>query len=86
MWKKLTKEQKQHYKNKAIEENNNMKTIKFLKDKKIQLDGSTYKPYCIGDLPPSFGCIAHERDADGDIVKYGISEWFAFKGFCYIPE
>ena len=58
-----------------------MKTIKFLRDKKIQLDGTTYKPYCIGDLPPSFGCIAHERDADGDIVKYGISEWFAFKGF-----
>ena len=26
MWKKLTKEQKQYYKNKAIEENNNMKT------------------------------------------------------------
>jgi hypothetical protein len=67
-------------------DNNNMKSIQFLKDKRIQLNGTTYKPYCIGDLPPSFGCIAHERDADGDIVKYGISEWFAFKGFCYIPE
>ena len=69
-----------------------MQTIKFLKPdlttgkQKIKLNGITYKPYCIGDLPPSFGCIAHERDADGDIVKYGISEWFAFKGFCYIPE
>ena len=63
-----------------------MKTIKFLKDKKIQIGMRTFKPYCIGDLPPSFGCIAHERDVDGNIVKHGISEWFAFKGFCYIPE
>ena len=63
-----------------------MKTIKFLKDKKIQIGKRIFKPYYIGDLPPSFGRIAHERDEDGDIVKYGISEWFAFKGFCYVPE
>ena len=63
-----------------------MKTLKLLKDKRIQIGKRIFKPYCICDLPPSFGCIAHERDAEGNIVKYGISEWFAFKGFCYIPE
>ena len=63
-----------------------MKTLRLLKDKKIQIGKRIFKPYCISDLPPSFGCIAHERDAEGNIVKHGISEWFAFKGFCYIPE
>ncbi len=63
-----------------------MKTLRLLKDKRIQIGKRIFKPYCIGDLPPSFGCIAHERDTEGNIVKNGISEWFAFKGFCYIPE
>jgi len=63
-----------------------MKTLKLLKDKRIQIGKRIFKPYCISDLPANFGCIGFERDADGNIVKHGISEWFAFKGFCYIPE
>ena len=60
-------------------DNNNMKTIQFLKDKRIQLDGVIFRPYCIGDLPNNFGCINYgESD--------GVSEWFGYKGFTYIIE
>ena len=56
-----------------------MKTFKQLKDKRIQLDGVTFRPYCISDLPNNFGCINYgESD--------GVSEWFGYKGFTYIPE
>ena len=63
-----------------------MKTLKLLKDKRIQIGVRIFKPYCISDLPNNFGCIGFERDEEGNIVKYGVSEWFAFKGFTYIPE
>ncbi len=56
-----------------------MKTIQFLKDKRIQLDGRMWRPYCISDLPNNFGCIEYgESD--------GVAEWFGYKGFTYIPE
>ena len=60
-------------------DNNYMKTIKYLKDNKLALDGVTYKPYMIGDLPSRFGCITY---GDGD----GINEWFGHKGFCYVID
>ena len=63
-----------------------MKTFKQLKDNKIELAGVTYRPYFIGDLPNHFGCIGFERDEKGDIVRYGISEWFSYKGLCYIKD
>ena len=50
-------------------DNNNMKTIKFLKEDRIRLNGITYKPYKICELPPSFG-----KD---------ILEWFNYKGYTY---
>jgi len=56
-----------------------MKTIKFLKNNKIQIGMAVYKPYCIGDLPNNFGCINY-GDSDG------ISHWFGYKGFTYILE
>ena len=40
-----------------------MQTIKFLKPdlntgkQKIQLNGVTYKPYSVCDLPANFGCL-----------------------------
>ena len=36
-------------------DNNNMNTIKFLKEERIELNGVVYKPYKICNLPPSFG-------------------------------
>ena len=56
-----------------------VKTIKFLKQERIQLDGVTYKPYKICNIPARFGC--HEFDE-----KEGISVWFNYKGYTYIAK
>ena len=62
-----------------------MNTIKFLKpdtdtgQQKIQLNGITYKPYTICDLPANFGCINFGE-------KEGISTWFNYKGLTYIYD
>jgi hypothetical protein len=57
-----------------------MNKIKFLKTKRIKLNGVQYKPYMIGELPSTFGFIYNE-DKDQD----GISEWFNYKGLTYVP-
>ena len=49
-----------------------MKTIKFLKENKINLNGVIYKPYTICDIPNSFGIE--------------VLDWFYYKGFTYIAE
>jgi len=62
-----------------------MQTIKFLKPdlttgkQKIQLNGITYKPYTICDLPANFGCLEFNN-------KEGISHWFNYKGLTYILD
>ena len=63
-----------------------MKTIKFLKEDKIALDGVVHKHYTFCNLPPSFGCIAMFYDEDGTPTNSGISEWFKYKGLVYIKE
>ena len=56
-----------------------MNTIKFLRPdtttgtQKIQLNGITYKPYTICNLPPKFGTDE-------------ITTWFNYKGLTYIME
>ena len=59
-----------------------MRKIKFLSDKTIKLNGDIYKPYNVGNLPPSFG-FKNQVNINGDIKK-GISEWFNYKGLTYI--
>jgi hypothetical protein len=61
-----------------------MQSIKFKSDKTIKIGGDTYKPYTVGDLPPSFGYIA-QKNRYGEI-KEGISEWFNYKGLTYIKK
>ena len=62
-----------------------MNKIKFLRPnittglQKIQLNGLTYKPYTICNLPPKFGQV----DEDG--FSY-ITNWFNYKGLTYIME
>ena len=56
-----------------------MQTIKFLKENKLQLNGITYKPYTICELPERFGLV----DEDG--FSY-YTTWFNYKGFTYIAE
>ena len=60
-------------------DNINMKTIKYLKDNKIELDGIVYKGYTICNLPSRFGCIDFNSSE-------GINEWFKYKGLTYIIE
>jgi hypothetical protein len=57
-----------------------MNTIKFLKTKEIKLDKVRYKPYLIGDLPQRFAFIYDPREE-----QEGITEWFNYKGFTYVP-
>lgn len=61
-----------------------MNTIKYLKEKKISLNGLRYKPYKVGELPPSFGRIILEKREEK--VYYGISEWFNHKGLTYLID
>ena len=62
-----------------------MQTIKFLKPdqntgkQKIKLNGITYKPYKVCDLPANFGCLEFNE-------KEGISSWFNYKGLTYIYD
>ena len=49
-----------------------MNTIKFLKNNKIQLNSTIYKPFTVCELPNKFGTE--------------IYEWFNYKGFTYISE
>ena len=57
-----------------------MNKIKFLKTKRIKLNGVQYKPYMIGELPSTFGFIYNE-----DKDQEGITEWFNYKGLTYVP-
>ena len=54
-----------------------MNKIKFLKENKLELNGITYKPYTICELPERFGLV----DEDG--FSY-FTTWFNYKGFTYI--
>tara|TARA_Y100001951_G_C11123413_1_gene174122 strand:+ start:195 stop:389 length:195 start_codon:yes stop_codon:yes gene_type:complete len=60
-------------------DNNNMKTIKFINEHKIKLNGVVYKPYKLADLPPKFGSIEHKEG-------FGIAEWFNYKGLTYVVD
>ncbi len=55
-----------------------MKTFKKLHEKKINLDGIVYKPYDLGNIPPSFGVIRNKEDGGG------IFEWFNYQGLTYL--
>ena len=57
--------------------NNNMQSIKHLKDDYVQLGRLIYKPYKICSLPANFGCIEFDE-------KEGINEWFNYRGYTYI--
>ena len=60
-----------------------MQTIKFKNNKSIKIGDDVYKPYTVGNLPPSFAF--KYKDSDGKI-KEGISEWFNYKGLTYIKQ
>ena len=57
-----------------------MNKIKFLKSKEIRLDKVKYRRYLIGSLPQRFAFI-YDDNEDQD----GITTWFNYKGFTYVP-
>ena len=54
-----------------------MNKIKFLKENKLELNGTIYKPHTICELPERFGLV------DDNGYSF-ITEWFNYKGFTYI--
>ena len=56
----------------------------------MKLNRKPYKGYLIGDLPMSFGFDRKfdSVDFDKNLVKfkYGVSEWFNYKGLTWIRE
>lgn len=60
-----------------------MQTIKFKSDKTIKINGEIYKPYLVGDLPPSFGFKYLDN---GEGLTEGHSEWFNYKGLTYLKK
>lgn len=56
-----------------------MKKIKFLKNNLIRINGVLYTPYCVGDLPQTFGFITNEEKD-----QVGVYNWFNYKGLTYI--
>ena len=65
-----------------------MNRIEFLKNKRIKLNGITYKGYSICELPTAFGMTEDVMDDDGNVVARLslIDEWFNYKGLTYIIE
>ena len=57
-----------------------MNTIKLLRTKEIRLNKVKYRRYLIGSLPQRFAFI-YDDNEDQD----GITTWFNYKGFTYVP-
>ena len=58
-----------------------MNKLKKLHEKKLKLNGITYKPYNLGNLPPTFAFKYNDKDGSDQV---GISEWFNYQGLTYI--
>ncbi len=66
-----------------------MNTIKLTSKTTLKLNGTKYKGYLIGEIPPSFG---YKEKWDGvdkhgnDKFKKGTSEWFNYKGLTWVID
>ena len=59
-----------------------MNTIKTNRvNKNIKLNGVSYRPYKVGELPNSFGFIYNEEND-----QEGIRKWFNYKGLTYVKD
>ena len=67
-----------------------MNRIRFTSKQTMKLNKKPYKGYLIGDLPMSFGFDRKfdRVDFDKNLVKfkYGINEWFNYKGLTWIKD
>lgn len=62
-----------------------MNQFKINHEKKIKLGHRWYKPYTVGELPPSFGRLP-VYDEETETTTSGIYQWFNYKGLTYILE
>ena len=59
-----------------------MNTIKFTRvNKNIKLNGVSYRPHTVGELPNSFGFIFDEAND-----REGVYQWFNYKGLTYVKD
>ena len=58
-----------------------MQTLKKLHEKKLKLNNVIYKPYTLGNLPPTFAFKYNDKDGSDQV---GISEWCNYQGLTYI--
>ena len=66
-----------------------MNRIKFTSKTTMKLNKKPYKGYLIGDLPPSFGFDQKFDSIDEkgkDKFKYGINQWFNYKGLTWLKD
>ena len=64
---------------------NNMKLTHSNSKKTIIINGTSYVPYEVGDLPSNFG-FDNREPVVGTREKKAITEWFNYKGLTYVAE
>ena len=66
-----------------------MNRIRFTSKTTMKLNRKPYKGYNLGEIPPSFGFDAKLDGIDDkgqDKFKYGISQWFNYKGLTWVKS
>ena len=66
-----------------------MNRIRFTSKTTMKLNKKPYKGYNLGEIPPSFGFDAKLDGIDEngqDKFKYGISQWFNYKGLTWLKN
>lgn len=58
-----------------------MQALRFKSKTRLIFNGVIYRGYSISEIPSAFGCIYDENND-----KYGITDWFNYKGLTWIME
>lgn len=58
-----------------------MQALRFKSKTRLIFNGILYRGYSISEIPSAFGCIYDENND-----KYGITDWFNYKGLTWIAE
>ena len=58
-----------------------MQALRFKSKTRLIFNGVIYRGFSISEIPSAFGCIYDENND-----KYGITNWFNYKGLTWIME
>ena len=58
-----------------------MQALRFKSKTRLIFNGIIYRGFSISEIPSAFGCIYDENND-----KYGITDWFNYKGLTWIME